>query len=164
MTANFALLLDDAPRHVRSVAGLYGLNDAGYAGELRHIFSGKGRSLRYLRPRGVSLDQFGEFLYDRGVTGRRLNPSELCDLLALAFDTTNPPVKPRKEPTAKQVTDAEKKARSMRNRKMVCDACQQIARGTRNSSVICGLCFQMGGAIIFMRRVDPLPEEILQAI
>ena len=102
---SFALLPDDAPRQVRAVAGLYGFHDPHYRGELATIFDGKGRSLRYLRPRGVSLDTFGEFLYDRGVTGRRLNPVELCDLLTMAFDSTNPPVKVRKAPSRKEVTE-----------------------------------------------------------
>ena len=160
----FTLLPDDAPRQVRAVAAQTGLNDPHYRGELATIFDGRGRSLRYLRPRGVSLDQFGELLADRGITGRRLNPVELCDLLTLAFDTTNPPAKERKAPSARQVSDAEKRARSMRNRKFVCSdpECGQIARGTRGSSLICGICFSLYGRIVFMVRVDPLPEEIIE--
>ena len=84
-------------------------------------------------------------------------------MTAQSFDATNKPAPKRIRPTAKAVSAAEKRARSMRNRKFTCSdpECGQIARGTRGSSLICGICFSLYERIVFMVRVDPLPEEIV---
>jgi hypothetical protein len=164
--SDLALRLDSPASTVRKLAAVHGFNDPHHRGELQQVFDGRGRSLRYLRPRGVTLDTFGEILLDRGVTYRRLVPDEVHRLLVMSFDATVRAVQ-RKEPTAKQITRAEQKARRNRNRLYQCPEsdCQQRARGTRHTSLICGLCYEMkAGKVVYLVRIDPLPEEIVGGV
>jgi hypothetical protein len=158
-TADFTLISSDPHRTVRSLAATHGFCDSEYDGELRTTFDGTGRTLRYLRSSGVSLDRFGEMLVDHGVTSRRLGPAEVADLLSATFDS-RPHGKVAKMPSAKAISNAERRARANRSRKYQCEKCGQIVRGTRNTIVACMVCFEMTGQLVTLKRVDPLPEEI----
>jgi hypothetical protein len=136
-------------------------------GELAWLFDGNpGLRMRYTNRNGITVDDFGEALYDRGYALRRLTEREILDVLERVLRPA--PAQKSKERgrrrkcTADSVDELERKARAMRCRKYVCDRCNQIVRGTRNTSVLCGLCYEMNGEIRAMRRVDPLPEEILE--
>lgn len=159
MHADFTLLHSDPHRVVRSLAATHGFCDSEHDGELRTTFDGTGRTLRYLRPSGVSLDRFGEMLVDHGVTSRRLGPAEVADLLSATFDS-RPSAKASKAPSAKAISAAEQKAKTMRSRLFECPDCKQKIRGSRNTLALCGLCHSMSGALVYMARIDPLPEEI----
>lgn len=153
------LLRDDSHRIIRSLAAQHGFHDAEHRGELATLFDGRGRSLRYLRPTGVSLETFGGILADRGVTSRRLTSAEVADLLSATFDS-RPTAKATKAPSRAALSRAEQKARNMRSRLYMCPECEQKIRGTRNTTAICGICYEMTGQLVQFKRVDPLPEEI----
>lgn len=161
MNIAYTFLPLDPHRTIRSLAAKHGFCDPHFRGELDQVFSGKGRSIRYLRRTGVSLDRFGELLADHGVTSRRLTPAEVADLLSATFDS-RPQAKVAKPPSKAVLKRAEEKARKMRNRKFACDRCHQIARASRNAALLCGLCFVVDGVIVPLKRVDPLPEEIAE--
>ncbi len=152
----------DPHKTVRSLASRLGFNDAEHAGELATVFDGVGRRIRYLRPNGVSLDAFGEILYDARVTNRRLAPDEVWTLLRDTFDSRpSAPPAPRRA-SARAQRSAIAKAQRSRSRKFSCGTCGQIARGTRNTLLLCGVCFEMSGAVVRMVRTDPLPEELME--
>lgn len=154
-----ALVMHSDPhRAIRSLAARHGFNDAHYSGELRQLFDGRGRSLRFLRPKGVSLDRFGEILADAQVTTYRLAPDEIVQLLAATFDS-RPSEPKRKEPSARAVRKAVAKASRNRQRKFLCE-CGQIARASKNTLLVCGLCHELTGSIVRMVRVDATAEEL----
>lgn len=132
--------------------------DPMFPGECRQLFGNVGVRLRYCRKAGLNIDAVAELLYDRGYTARRISTVECIDVLDRLL--TGAPAKVQSTPSSRQLEIEASRARANRMRKFVCD-CGQIARGTRNSSLICGVCFEMTGEIHVMRRVDPLPEEIL---
>ena len=155
----YTLLHPDPHRTIRSLAAQHGFCDPEHRGELDIVFNGRGRSLRFLRRTGVSLDRFGELLADHGVTSRRLTPSEVADLLSATFDS-RPQAKVAKPPSRKALTRAEEKARRNRSRRYECPHCFQPARGSRDTMLVCGRCYVRENLIVHMRRTDPLPEEI----
>lgn len=160
----YTLLHPESHRTIRSLAAKHGFCDPYFRGELDQVFSGRGRSLRYLRRTGVSLDRFGELLADHGVTSRRLTPAEVADLLSATFDS-RPQAKVAKPPSKRALLRAEVRAKKMRNRKFVCPTpgCGQIVRGSRNTRVDCTICREMRGLVgVVLVRTDPLPEEIAE--
>ena len=144
---------------VRSLAASVGFHDPAFPGELATLFDVPGRKLRFLRARGVTVDGFGELLVDRGLTPERLAVNDVLALLGTVFDGTSWGESRKARGSVAALEAAELKAKKNRMRKFEC-SCGQILRGTRASSAICGLCYEMEGEIRFMRRVDPLPEEI----
>lgn len=134
--------------------------DPGYVGELKRLFSNRGYRRMYCRRGGATLDDLGEILVDRGIVTERPTPDDVLCYLDDLF-RAQPKRRRGRQPAARTVEAAERKARSMRLRLFECDACRQKARGTRSSSLICGVCYEMDGEVRPMRRVDPLPEEIL---
>ena len=158
MLSSALVIHSDPHRAIRSLAARHGFHDAHYAGELATLFDGPGRRLRFLRPKGVSLDAFGEILLDERVTTYRLAPDEIVQLLAATFDS-RPSEPKRKEPSARAIRKAVAKAQRNRQMKFLCQ-CGQIARASKNTLLVCGLCLDMSGAIVRMVRVDALPEEL----
>jgi len=134
--------------------------DPMYAGECKRLFENAGVKINYFRRDGLTIDEAGEVLVDAGITVRRLDCREVLDLLDMLF-APRPRVKRGRAHGRKVVDEAERKARTMRNRKYECPSCKQKARGTRSSSLVCGVCYEMDGEIIFLLRVDALPEEVL---
>jgi hypothetical protein len=134
--------------------------DAAFAGEIDRLMDRRGIRLRYLRPAGLTVDAIGELLVDRRITDSRPTCREVLDMLELAL--TPAPIRPvRVKASLRAVDAAEGKARTNRLRKFACPSCSQIARGTRCSVLACGLCYEMRGEVIMLRRVDPLPEEVI---
>lgn len=165
---DFAILTDASPAaQVRSLAAQYGFHDPHYRGELLQLFDGPGRRMRFLRPGGISLDAFGEVLCDRRVTGRRLLPDEVWQLLSLAFDQTAD-VKPSKvRPVTKKAAltaiDAQAaRAKNVRARKFQCPDCTNKCNGAASTcEVICGRCYRLYGEVIVMERCDPTFAEVM---
>jgi len=184
--AGFSLKHDTgSDRMIRAVLAEVGLHGTDYRAEVARLFDSAGLRMRYVRKSGVSIDAFAELIWSRGITLRRLDCTETLDLLEMVFSPAPKPSK-RVKATSKGIDTAETRARKMRLRKLVCDGCGQIARGTRKSELICGVCHaavihdvarflgSLGdnptaailagllSGVSGMRRVDPLPEEILE--
>jgi hypothetical protein len=153
----------DPHRAVRSLAALHGFNDPYHRGELAQVFDGAGRSLRFLRPTGVSLDRFGEILFDQGVTNRRMAPDDVWKLLSATFDSRGTSAPVRKAPSVRAREKAIRKAQKNRQFKFQCPeaTCRQIARASRNTLLDCGLCREVEGRTVAMVRVEPTMEELM---
>lgn len=150
--------MERTPLQIRSLAAEKGFHDPEYRGELAILFDGAGRKRRYLRKSGISLEEFGEILFDRGLTRERPTPDEVYHLLDRAF---TPVAKRRKRRTSKrtvlsQIDRKAQRAKRNRMRKHVCDACGMIAYGSTVVLLDCGRCH------VAMRRVDPTFSEVMQ--
>ncbi len=143
------------PLAVRSLAASFGFHDPEYRGELARLFDGAGRRRRYLRTSGISLDAFGEVLYDRGITRERLTPDEVYHLLDRVFTPESKPRRKASKRTALAAIDAEA-ARAKRNRlrKSVCPTCGAI--GYSSAAV------QLEHCRTAMTRVDLTFHEVMQ--
>ena len=161
---DFALLLDNPAPAIRKLAAEAGLHDPEHRGELAQLFDGGGRTRRYLRRSGVSLDGFGELLWDRGITGRRLTPDEVFRLLSLSFDCRgaklpNNPAGRRRRATRDVMPEIDKAAaRAKRNRlrKSICSECGAIGYA---SAIV-----NLEHCAVRMLRVDPTFNEVMTQV
>lgn len=133
--------------------------DPAFRGEIARLFDNPGYKRLYFRRNGLTVDSFGELLWDRGIVGERPNPREVLDYLDELLRRA-PRVRGRKRASVTAIDSAETRARKNRLRLFQC-SCGQKIRGTRATLVLCGLCYEMRGEIVPFTRIDPLPEEVL---
>jgi len=165
MTA-FDFIVDDPSTRIHALLREFGLClDFGFRGEIMRLLEVPGFRRAYFRKRGLTVDGLAEMLWDRRITGRRLSTAEVIDVLDLVLVVAGP--RPRRRRRVEAVTEIEREAERAaknRQRKFACPVCNQIARATRAADLLCGKCYSNDGAIVSMRRVEPLPEEILIAV
>lgn len=175
-----AMRTDDVTEVTRLLAAAPLCLDPQYRGEVARLMDSKSRRSRFLRRDGMTVDQFGELLWSRGITSRRLDCREVLDLLDSALT-----VAPRRlacKVTRGAVSEMDAEAERLRHakmRKVVCPECGAIQRGTRksaglsaehrNSTVVCYGCtairLEAAGIplslLVTYQRAEDLPEEIL---
>jgi hypothetical protein len=143
---------------VRSLAAEVGFYDPEHKGELARLFDGAGRKRRFLRRSGVTLDEFGELLWDRGILPERPTVVDVENLLATVFDGTAAARKagkrPRKAETAAAIDTAAARAKRNRLRRAICENCGAI--GYSSALVILEHCGRP------MLRTDPTFSEVMQ--
>ena len=187
----FDFLTDQPAPAVHALLKEFGLcMDEAFRGELTRLLDLPGHRRAYFRKRGLTIDGLAEMLWDRRITGRRLSTVEVLEVLELVM-VNEPTRKSRRRRASEAVGDIERLARKAtdnRQRKFQCERCGQIARGTRKSDLICGGCIRAAlsrvvvdlkgvmserlaadivrvieAGLTAMQRIDPLPEEILEA-
>lgn len=161
--------------------------DPAFRGELARLKENRSFRMHYRR-NGVTLDAFGELLFDRGIVWERPTPDQILCYFDQLFRTTGRGRKLGRKPvSARSIDEQVHHARTVRSRLYEC-RCGQKIHGTRQTAVVCGRCLPsafetiaselatstgLGSRIIDaimatvreiiapMDRKDPLPEEIL---
>jgi hypothetical protein len=148
---------------VRSLLHEVGIRiDPDFPGEVRWLFDGnKGLRLRYQRRSGLTLDQFGELLWSRGITATRPDVNQVTEMLErflrpAAHDGTRKPKRVRARKAVLTAVELEaERAKRNRLRKLVCEECGQIIRGVVGTEADCRRCHAP------FVRVDPTFNEVM---
>lgn len=144
--------------------------DPDFPGEVRWLFDGNpGLRRRYQRKTGLTLDQFGEMLWSRGITATRPDVNQVCEMLETflrpdSHDGTRKPKRARVTRAAVQGIELEAhRAKNARNKKFLCPECGRTRCNGAVSTcrVICGHCYENTGAIVFLARVDLTFSEVM---
>lgn len=174
MDAVLPQLITDNMSEVRMLAREVKLCvDPQFRGECARLREDPRIAKAFFSRNGVTIDGFGEALWDRGLVSVRPTCRETLDLLELIFV---------KEPQVKRATAQEKRrelatmdveakrAASNRQRQFRCDACGAIVYGAakradgRPNRVACVWCTEEAGRVIEMTRYGKTMTEVLASI
>lgn len=118
--------------------------DARFRGELSDYHAVGNIRASYFRRNGLTIDELGEALYDRGYVATRPTEREVLDLLDRIF-TSRRSGSPRRDTTADAIAAATErelqKARTTRNRLWTCACGKSSLRSARLDLLLtCGYC------------------------
>lgn len=163
---------DNPGPSVRSLLHEVGLCiDPDFPGEVRWLFDGnKGLRLRYQRRSGLTLDQFGEMLWTRGIVTERPDVNQVTEMLErflrpAEHDGTRKAKRTRA--TKRVLSELEREANRAKNARNKAFRCLECGRTRCNGAVstcrvICGHCYEESGAIVFLTRTEKTFTEVLE--
>jgi DNA-directed RNA polymerase subunit RPC12/RpoP len=120
--------------------------DPRYRGELRRFTENAGLRCNYFnKAKGVTVDSFGELLWDRGLVSQRPTEREVLDLLETVFSAVDRKVTHRAIETDSNANGSDleaelEKARKNRNRLFVCPCSNSIRSASLTLRIRCEDC------------------------
>jgi hypothetical protein len=133
-----------------------------FPGECRQIFGNRGFRRHYLRSSGMTIDQFTEFLFDRGFTVTRIDTVAAFNILDQLF-TAAPAKRARTRIDVPTIERDAKRAKTNRNKKFSCPECGRTRCNGAVSTcdVICGPCYRSTGNVVFLQRCELTFTEVM---